>query len=64
MTSAIATGLATIHADGIVLDAWFPTPQLTDTAATGTEEITAPQEFSALWLPYEKNWHIRMFPNH
>ena len=48
MTSAIATGLATIHADGTVLDAWFPTPELTDAAATGTEEITAPQELSAL----------------
>lgn len=36
MTSALATGLATITADGTVLDAWFPAPELTTVDTTGT----------------------------
>ncbi|MEZ2122294.1 MULTISPECIES: 2,3,4,5-tetrahydropyridine-2,6-dicarboxylate N-succinyltransferase [unclassified Corynebacterium] len=40
MTSAIATGLATIEHDGTVLDCWFPAPELTDTdQTTGTTRL-------------------------
>ncbi|WP_018179076.1 2,3,4,5-tetrahydropyridine-2,6-dicarboxylate N-succinyltransferase [Jongsikchunia kroppenstedtii] len=42
MTSgASATGIATITADGTVLDTWFPAPQLADPGTTGTEIVDA-----------------------
>ncbi|MBL3749257.1 2,3,4,5-tetrahydropyridine-2,6-dicarboxylate N-succinyltransferase, partial [Mycobacteroides abscessus subsp. massiliense] len=31
VSGAVALGLATIAADGSVLDTWFPAPELTDT---------------------------------
>ncbi|AHI22446.1 2,3,4,5-tetrahydropyridine-2,6-dicarboxylate N-succinyltransferase [Corynebacterium vitaeruminis] len=40
MTSALAIGLATVTPDGTVLDAWFPAPELADTATTGTTTLT------------------------
>ena len=52
MTSAFAYGLATIHADGTVLDAWFPNPELDKgTGASSTTELPAdqvPAELKAL----------------
>ncbi|AKK05536.1 2,3,4,5-tetrahydropyridine-2,6-dicarboxylate N-succinyltransferase [Corynebacterium mustelae] len=52
MTSAFATGVATIHNDGTVLDAWFPAPELgSDSLTTGTEVLEAaetPVELAAL----------------
>ncbi|NGX07019.1 2,3,4,5-tetrahydropyridine-2,6-dicarboxylate N-succinyltransferase [Mycobacteroides franklinii] len=52
MSGAVALGLATIAADGSVLDTWFPAPELTDTPGTpGTERIfepEAPTELSGL----------------
>lgn len=41
MTGAYAIGLATIAADGTVLDTWFPAPQLGDPPVTGTERLSA-----------------------
>ncbi|MGK5641772.1 2,3,4,5-tetrahydropyridine-2,6-dicarboxylate N-succinyltransferase [Streptomyces sp. URMC 126] len=41
-TGAAAAGLATIAADGTVLDTWFPAPALADAPGpAGTEELTA-----------------------
>ncbi|AIR97725.1 2,3,4,5-tetrahydropyridine-2,6-dicarboxylate N-succinyltransferase [Streptomyces glaucescens] len=45
-TGAVAAGLATIAADGTVLDTWFPAPELTDATAegpgpAGTERLDA-----------------------
>ena len=38
MTSAFATGLATIHSNDTVLDVWFPDPKLSDDVReSGTE---------------------------
>ncbi|MGV0583310.1 2,3,4,5-tetrahydropyridine-2,6-dicarboxylate N-succinyltransferase [Mycobacteroides chelonae] len=52
MSGAVALGLATIAADGSVLDTWFPAPELTDAPGTpGTERIDAahaPAELAAL----------------
>lgn len=52
VSGAVALGLATIAADGSVLDTWFPAPELTDAPGTpGTERISekaTPPEFSAL----------------
>lgn len=52
VSGAVALGLATIAADGSVLDTWFPAPELTDAPGTpGTERISAadaPAELSAL----------------
>ncbi|NUV32403.1 2,3,4,5-tetrahydropyridine-2,6-dicarboxylate N-succinyltransferase, partial [Streptomyces odorifer] len=43
-TGAVAAGLATLTADGVVLDTWFPAPELTDTPGpAGTERLTATQ---------------------
>ncbi|WP_129839045.1 2,3,4,5-tetrahydropyridine-2,6-dicarboxylate N-succinyltransferase [Streptomyces sp. RFCAC02] len=40
-TGAVAAGLATIAADGTVLDTWFPAPALADEpGVTGTERLT------------------------
>lgn len=41
-TGAIAAGLATITADGTVLDTWFPAPELSaEPGPAGTERLTA-----------------------
>lgn len=52
VSGAVALGVATIAADGSVLDTWFPAPELTDAPGTpGTERIDpaqAPAELSAL----------------
>ncbi|MER5999338.1 2,3,4,5-tetrahydropyridine-2,6-dicarboxylate N-succinyltransferase [Nonomuraea sp. NPDC051941] len=40
-TGAFGVGLATIAADGTVLDTWFPAPELGDAPATGTERLSA-----------------------
>lgn len=51
MTSALATGVATLTQDGTVLDAWFPQPALDEAVeATGTTELDAdiPAELAAL----------------
>ncbi|MFF8567788.1 2,3,4,5-tetrahydropyridine-2,6-dicarboxylate N-succinyltransferase [Streptomyces albidoflavus] len=43
-TGAVAAGLATLSADGVVLDTWFPAPELTETPGpAGTERLTATQ---------------------
>ncbi|MFI8100058.1 2,3,4,5-tetrahydropyridine-2,6-dicarboxylate N-succinyltransferase [Streptomyces sp. NPDC086023] len=43
-TGAVAAGLATITADGTVLDTWFPAPALAEEAGpAGTERLTAEQ---------------------
>lgn len=41
MTGAYGVGIATIAADGTVLDTWFPAPELGDPAFTGTERLSA-----------------------
>ena len=41
-TGAVAAGLATIAADGTVLDTWFPAPALSEAAGpAGTERLSA-----------------------
>ncbi len=40
MTSASGIGLATIAADGTVLDTWFPEPQLGGTGPSGTQRLS------------------------
>ncbi|KAB8188230.1 2,3,4,5-tetrahydropyridine-2,6-dicarboxylate N-succinyltransferase [Nonomuraea phyllanthi] len=40
-TGAFGVGLATIAADGTVLDTWFPAPELGDAPTTGTERLSA-----------------------
>ncbi|MCM2577577.1 2,3,4,5-tetrahydropyridine-2,6-dicarboxylate N-succinyltransferase [Streptomyces meridianus] len=41
-TGAVAAGLATVTADGTVLDTWFPAPELvTDAGPAGTERLSA-----------------------
>ncbi|MGW5849419.1 2,3,4,5-tetrahydropyridine-2,6-dicarboxylate N-succinyltransferase [Streptomyces sp. NPDC055254] len=41
-TGAVAAGLATITADGTVLDTWFPSPELVaEPGPAGTERLTA-----------------------
>ncbi|KUO07040.1 2,3,4,5-tetrahydropyridine-2,6-dicarboxylate N-succinyltransferase [Streptomyces sp. DSM 15324] len=43
-TGAVASGLATLAADGTILDTWFPAPELvTDPGPSGTERLTAEQ---------------------
>ncbi|WP_340381403.1 2,3,4,5-tetrahydropyridine-2,6-dicarboxylate N-succinyltransferase [Streptomyces sp. SS7] len=43
-TGAVAAGLATLAADGTILDTWFPAPELvTDPGPSGTERLTAEQ---------------------
>ncbi|MFI7446860.1 2,3,4,5-tetrahydropyridine-2,6-dicarboxylate N-succinyltransferase [Nonomuraea sp. NPDC049714] len=41
VTGAYGVGLATIAADGTVLDTWFPAPELGDPPMTGTERLAA-----------------------
>ena len=46
---ARAIGLATIAADGTVLDTWYPTPELIDgIAASGSTRLTEAQAVAAL----------------
>ncbi|MGU3653448.1 2,3,4,5-tetrahydropyridine-2,6-dicarboxylate N-succinyltransferase [Mycolicibacterium sp. A43C] len=40
MTAASGVGLATIAADGTVLDTWFPAPELTGDGSTGTVRLS------------------------
>src|SRR5512139_3278820 len=41
---AVAAGLATLAADGTVLDTWYPAPELVgDPGPVGTESLTAEQ---------------------
>ncbi|QHC02274.1 2,3,4,5-tetrahydropyridine-2,6-dicarboxylate N-succinyltransferase [Epidermidibacterium keratini] len=50
-SAATATGLATLTADGAVLDVWFPQPELADSATSGTTELAAgdvPEELASL----------------
>ena len=48
-TGARATGLATIAADGTVLDTWFPAPELAaDVAASGSTRLTQAEAVAAL----------------
>lgn len=48
-TGAVAAGLATIAADGTVLDTWFPAPQLVaEPGPAGTERLTAEQAVELL----------------
>ncbi|MFI8303490.1 2,3,4,5-tetrahydropyridine-2,6-dicarboxylate N-succinyltransferase [Streptomyces sp. NPDC085927] len=43
-TGAVAAGLATLTADGTVLDTWFPAPELSDAPGpSGTERLSAEQ---------------------
>jgi 2,3,4,5-tetrahydropyridine-2,6-dicarboxylate N-succinyltransferase len=56
MTSAGGIGLATITADGTVLDTWFPDPQLDVDGPAGTVRLSvaqAPAELAALAGPDE-----------
>lgn len=49
MTAASGVGLATITADGTVLDTWFPAPELSASGEAGTVKLTGkdvPAEFS------------------
>lgn len=62
-TGAVAAGLATVTADGTVLDTWFPRPELKEAAGpAGTERLSAeraaellgpdaPKALGATWLP-------------
>ncbi|MEU9142980.1 2,3,4,5-tetrahydropyridine-2,6-dicarboxylate N-succinyltransferase [Streptomyces sp. NPDC048349] len=48
-TGAVAAGLATLTADGTVLDTWFPAPQLVaEPGPAGTERLTADQAVELL----------------
>ncbi|MFG1944478.1 2,3,4,5-tetrahydropyridine-2,6-dicarboxylate N-succinyltransferase [Nonomuraea sp. NPDC048826] len=53
VTGAFGIGLATVAADGTVLDTWFPAPELGDPPATGTERLAAEEagELAALVGP-------------
>ncbi|WP_299563793.1 2,3,4,5-tetrahydropyridine-2,6-dicarboxylate N-succinyltransferase [uncultured Mycolicibacterium sp.] len=51
MTSAAGVGLATIAADGTILDTWFPAPELNAEGTPGTVRLSAdeaPAELAAL----------------
>ncbi|WP_441957891.1 2,3,4,5-tetrahydropyridine-2,6-dicarboxylate N-succinyltransferase [Mycolicibacterium houstonense] len=51
MTAASGVGLATITADGTVLDTWFPAPELSAAGEAGTVKLTGedvPAEFSGV----------------
>ncbi|WP_051939867.1 2,3,4,5-tetrahydropyridine-2,6-dicarboxylate N-succinyltransferase [Phaeacidiphilus oryzae] len=50
LSGAVAAGLATLAADGTVLDTWFPAPELTASPSepAGTERLTAEQAVAAL----------------
>ena len=47
-TGARAIGLATLAADGTVLDTWFPAPELTDgVAASGSTRLSEAEAVAA-----------------
>ena len=51
VTGASGIGLATLAADGSVLDTWFPAPELVEAGETGTVRLSVaevPAEFAAL----------------
>ena len=51
MTGASGIGLATIAADGSVLDTWFPAPELGGDGASGTNRLSVaevPEDLAAL----------------
>ncbi len=51
MTGATGIGLATLAADGSVLDTWFPAPELIDSGQSGTARLSVaqvPDELAAL----------------
>jgi 2,3,4,5-tetrahydropyridine-2,6-dicarboxylate N-succinyltransferase len=51
VTAASGIGLATIAANGSVLDTWFPAPELVDSGQTGTTRLSVaevPEELGAL----------------
>ena len=48
MTAASGVGLATIAADGTVLDTWFPNPELTGDGSTGTVRLSVAELSDAL----------------
>ncbi|GFG75039.1 2,3,4,5-tetrahydropyridine-2,6-dicarboxylate N-succinyltransferase [Mycobacterium botniense] len=49
VTGASGIGLATLAADGSVLDSWFPAPQLIESGASGTTRLAeVPDELAAL----------------
>ena len=48
-TGARATGLATLAADGTILDTWFPAPELADgIAASASTRLTEAEAVAAL----------------
>ncbi len=54
VTAASGVGLATITADGTVLDTWFPAPELSASGDAGTVKLTGddiPTEFAGLTAP-------------
>lgn len=54
VTAASGVGLATITADGTVLDTWFPAPELSASGEAGTVKLTGddvPAEFADLTGP-------------
>ncbi|WP_135457313.1 2,3,4,5-tetrahydropyridine-2,6-dicarboxylate N-succinyltransferase [Mycobacterium sp. DL99] len=54
MTAASGVGLATITADGTVLDTWFPAPELSASGDAGTVKLSGddiPAEFAGLTCP-------------
>lgn len=54
MTAASGVGLATITADGTVLDTWFPAPELSASGEAGTVKLSGddiPAEFAGLTGP-------------
>ncbi|MGW4097004.1 2,3,4,5-tetrahydropyridine-2,6-dicarboxylate N-succinyltransferase [Mycobacterium sp. NPDC004974] len=54
MTAASGVGLATITADGTVLDTWFPAPELSASGDAGTVKLSGddiPAEFAGLTGP-------------
>lgn len=54
-TGAVAAGLATIAADGTVLDTWFPAPELVaEPGPAGTERLTADQAVQLLGVAAAK----------
>ncbi|OBG69135.1 2,3,4,5-tetrahydropyridine-2,6-dicarboxylate N-succinyltransferase [Mycobacterium sp. E3305] len=51
MTGAVGIGLATLAADGSILDTWFPAPELTESGTGGTSRLALsdiPPELVAL----------------
>ena len=56
VTSAAGIGLATLVADGTVLDTWFPAPELGAEGASGTTRLSVaeiPEELGVLTGPDE-----------